>query len=93
MGGRGASSGNTSIYNNLTNNKGIINELIRNVKAQKSDNPNAKIGDTIIDSDRMISNYADKLSTQEYSRFNWQIAEDKLFNKLKQLEKQAGFKK
>lgn len=93
MGGRGASSSNSKIYNNLVNKQSVINELTRSITAQKYENPNAKIGDTIINSDRIISNYADSLSTQEYSKFNWQTAEKKLFSKLKQLEKKAGFKK
>lgn len=93
MGGRGASSSNSSIYNNLVNKQSVINELTRSVTAQKYENPNAKIGDTIIDSDRIISNYADTLTTQEYSKFNTEVAERKLFSKLKQIEKSAGFKK
>lgn len=77
----------------MLNNRGVISELMRNVTAQKYDNPNAKIGDTRLDSGRIISNYADTLTTQEYNNFNWKVAENKLFKKLQQLEKNAGFKK
>lgn len=93
MGGRGASSSNSNIYTNLINKQSVIDELTRSVIAQKYENPNAKIGDTIIDSDGIIGDYGDTLTTQEYSQFNQEVAERKLFNKLKQLEKQAGFKK
>lgn len=93
MGGRGASSSNSNIYNNLVNKQSVISELTRSVTAQKYENPNARIGDTIIDSDRIISNYTDTLTTKEYSQFNQEVAERKLFAKLKQIEKSAGFKK
>lgn len=94
MGGRGAtSSGNAKIYNDFLNNTNVVNELRRNVLAQESENPNARVGDTSLDSDRIISNYADKLSTAEYSKFNWETAEDKLFEKLRKIERQYGFRK
>lgn len=96
MGGRGASAGVTTqnkIYSNLVNNSRIVNELERNVRAQMAENRNAKVGDTMLDSDRIISNYADTLTTEEYSRFNWEKAENELFKKLRQLERKAGFKR
>jgi hypothetical protein len=94
MGGRGASAGGTSkIYNNLLNNGNVVAELMRNIQAQRTENPNAKVGDTYLDSDRIISNYADTLSTAEYSKFNWGKAENKLFKKLRNLEMKVGFKK
>lgn len=42
----------------------------------------AKAGRTdcvCIDSDRIISNFSDKLTTEQYKSFNWDLAEDFLF--------------
>lgn len=83
----------TKLYSNLVNDNRVIDELTRNIEAQKADNPNARVGDTRLDSDRIITNYADKLTPQEYSRFNWEKAEDELFKKLRSLERKNGFRK
>lgn len=97
MGGRGASSGSTriekGIYKKLISDARIERELIDSVKAQKYDNPDAKIGDTIIDSSGMIARFADKISVAEYNILDWNKAEKELFKKLKQIEKNYGFKK
>ena len=96
MGGRGASSSSTGtnkLYSDFVNNSRIVAELNRNIYARQSDDRNAKVGSTRLDSDRMISNYTDTLTTEEYSRFNVEKAENELFKKLRQLERKAGFKK
>ena len=93
MGGRGASAGSNKLYSNLVNNRNVISELKRNIEAQKAENPNARVGDTRLDSDRIISNYSDTLTTQEYAKFNWEKAEKELFKKLRSLERESGFKK
>lgn len=80
------------LYDNLVNDPKIIAELERNVQARQYDDPDARIGDTSLDSGRIVSNYMDRLSTQEYSKISWDKAEDKLFEKLKEIEKKYGFK-
>ena len=71
----------------------VIKELNESIKAQLAENPNAEVGDTIIESDRIIALYSQKLTPQEYSKFNWDKAEDVLFDKLNELEKARGFRK
>ena len=80
------------LYDNLVNDPKVIAELERNVQARQYDDPNARIGDTSLDSGRIVSNYMDRLTTQEYSKISWDKAEDKLFEKLKEIEKKYGFK-
>ena len=80
------------VYTNLLSDSALLKHLRDSVKAQKAENPDAKIGDTVIDSDRFISNYSQKLSTKEYNEFNFDKAEDLIFEKLKEFEKEAGFK-
>ena len=81
-----------AVYTNLLNDKRLMDHLRESIKAQKADNPDAKVGDTQIDSDRFISLYTDKLSTKEYNSFDWDKAEDMVFKKLEEMEKEAGFK-
>lgn len=64
-----------------------------NIKAAEYEDPNAEVGDTILDSDRIISLFIDKLTPQEYKNFDFDKAEDFLFDKLHELEEYAGFKK
>lgn len=85
-------SDNDYIYNNFVNDPKIIQELERNVQAREFDDPDAKVGDTALDSDRIISNYGDRLTTKEYSNFKWDVAEERLFNKLQEIERKHGFK-
>lgn len=80
------------IYTNLLSDSALLKHLRDSVKAQKAENPDAKIGDTVIDSDRFISNYSQKLSTKDYNQFNFDKAEELVFEKLKEFEKEAGFK-
>lgn len=82
----------SKIYDNLLNDSGLIEHLKESIKAQKAENPNAQVGDTVIDSDRYISLYTDKLTTEEYKNFNADKAEDLIFKKLNEMEKEAGFK-
>ena len=96
MGGRGASSSSTGtnkLYSDFVNNSKIVAELNRNIYARQLDDRNARVGSTRLDSDRMISNYTDTLTTEEYSRFNVEKAENELFKKLRSLERKAGFKR
>ena len=95
MGGRGASSSsnNNGLYEKLVNDAHVVRVMIDSVKARQFDNPNAKIGDTSIDTDNLLSGFADKLSTKEYANFDMEKGEKALFKKLKQLEKDYGFKK
>ena len=94
MGGRGASSGTTNeIYSKFVNSRSTIAELEANIRARKYDEPDAKVGSTQLDSDRMISLYTDKLTTEEYAKFDWNKAERELFKKLRELERKAGFKR
>ena len=94
MGGRGASSGSTNeLYSKFVNSRSTIAELEANIRARKYDEPDAKVGSTRLDSDRMISLYTDRLTPQEYSQFNSEKAERELFKKLRELERKAGFKR
>lgn len=81
-----------AVYANLLNDKRLMEHLRESIKAQKAENPDAKVGDTQIDSDRFISLYTDKLTPKEYNSFNWDKAEDMVFKKLEEMEKEAGFK-
>ena len=79
------------IYSKLIT-KDVEKTLRDSVKAQKYDNPKAKIGDTMLDSDRIISRFSSNLTSKEYDKFDWEKAEDILFEKLKEIEKEFGFK-
>lgn len=72
--------------------KGLVEHLQKSIEAQKADNPNAKIGDTVIDVDRYISLYSDSLTPAEYDKFSAEKAEEEIFAKLREMEKEAGFK-
>lgn len=72
--------------------KGLMEHLQKSVEAQKAENPDAKIGDTYIDSDRYLSLFGDTLSPKEYESLDWDKAEKVIFNKLREMEKEAGFK-
>lgn len=61
----------------------IIMYLDRSVKAARAEGNEA----TAIDSDRIISDFSDKLSTEEYKSFDWEKAEAVLFAKLIEIEK------
>lgn len=89
-GGRFTSAGGEG--SGILKTKGLMEHLQKSIEAQKAENPNAKIGDTIIDLDRYISLYGDTLSTEEYNKFNVEKAEEEIFNKLHEMEKEAGFK-
>ena len=76
-----------SIYKKmLTPN--VEKQLRDSVKAAFYENPKAKVGDTVIDSDRIISLFSDKLLPKEYTDFSWDKAEDILFDKVKEFEKE-----
>lgn len=80
------------LYTDLLNDSKLIKHLKDSIAARKADNPDAKVGDTIIDSDSFISDYVDKLTTKEYAAFEWNRAEKLIFDKLNEMEKDAGFK-
>lgn len=61
----------------------IIAYLDRSVKAAREEGNE----ETAIDSDRIISDFSDKLSTEEYKAFDWAKAETVLFAKLIEIEK------
>lgn len=90
-GGEGSRETN-KVENGVLKAKGLMEHLQDSIKAQKWENPDAKIGDTRIDSDRFISLYADSLSHEEYKNFSAKKAEEEIFNKLHEMEKEAGFK-
>lgn len=79
------------LYDNLLKDSALVEHLRESVKARKADDPDAKVGDTIIDSDRFISRYTDKLTTEQYKKFDWDKAEELVFDKLKEFEREAGF--
>lgn len=83
----------SKVLGDFVENRNVIRELEANIRAQKADNPNARVGDTRIDSGRMISMYSERLTPQEYSVFTQDAAETALFRKLRELERKAGFKK
>lgn len=89
-GGRFTSAGSSG--SGILNTKGLMEHLQKSIEAQKADNPNAKIGETIIDPDRYISLYSATLSLEEYNKFNAEKAEEEIYNKLHEMEKEAGFK-
>lgn len=76
-----------SIYEKMITSS-VEKQLMDSVKAAFYENPKSKVGDTIIDSDRIISLFSDKLSPKEYDDFNWDKAEDILFDKVKEFEKE-----
>ena len=61
----------------------IIAYLARSVKAAREEGNE----ETAIDSDRIISDFSDKLSTEEYKAFDWEKAEAVLFAKLNEIKK------
>ena len=61
--------------------------MIESVRARLYEDPDAEIGDTAIDSDEIISLYIDTLTPQEFKKFSWNKAEEKIFDKLKEIEK------
>ena len=82
----------SKLYTNLLNDPKLINHLKGSIEARKWDDPNAKVGDTIIDTDSFITDYVDKLTPKEYDTFDWNKAENLIFDKLNEMEKSAGFK-
>ena len=61
----------------------IIKHLEMSVKAARAEGNEA----TAIESDRVISDFSDKLSTEEYKAFDWEKTEAVLFAKLIEIEK------
>lgn len=80
------------VYDELLKDKSLIEHLRESVKAKKAEDSNAKIGDTQVDIDGYISNFTQKLSPKEYESFDWDKADEAIFKKLNELEKEAGFK-
>ncbi|MBQ2319174.1 MAG: hypothetical protein IIW86_02900 [Clostridia bacterium] len=80
------------IYQDFAKSKDVMSHLVKSVEAQKADNPDAKIGDTIIELDSLMSNYTDRLSTEDYNKWDSDKAEKAVFDKLKEIEKEYGFK-
>lgn len=80
------------VYDKFVNNPKVVQSLVSAVQAQKAENKDAKIGDTIIDSDGILSRYSEGLSTKGYDSWNADKAEKALFKKLKEIEKEYGFK-
>ncbi len=80
------------VYQKLLANPGLKQHLHDSVRARLAEDHNSKVGDTTIDSDRLISSYASRLTPEEYSRFDWDQAEDLIFNELSRLEEEHGFK-
>lgn len=70
----------------------VEKELRESVKAQQYENKEAKVGDTVIDSDKILSKFSSKLSPEEYKFFDWEEAEEFLFDKLNKIERET-FKK
>lgn len=69
-------------YNKMLSSE-TIKLLEMSVKAARAEGNEA----TAIDSDRIISDFSDKLSTEEYKAFDWEKAEAVLFTKLIEIEK------
>ena len=61
----------------------IIAYLERSVKAAREEGNE----ETAVESDRILSDFSDKLSTEEYKAFDWEKAEAVLFTKLIEIEK------
>ena len=69
-------------YNKMLSSE-TISLLEMSVKAARAEGNEA----TAIESDRVISDFSDKLSTEEYKAFDWEKAEAVLFAKLIEIEK------
>ena len=69
-----------------------MEHLQKSVEAQLADNPKAELGDTQIDVDKYLSLYGETLSPKEYDSFDFDRAENIVYQKLRELEKEAGFK-
>ena len=83
----------TTLYDKFVNNPRTVKTLIDSIKAAQYENPDAKVGDTVLESDRIISLFTDDLTPEEYKNFNFDKAEKALFKKLNELEKDVfGFK-
>ena len=86
----------TQLKSRLINLPEVQKHLRESIKAQKLeaeyDKRIPQVGDTAIDSDRLLSNFIDKLTSEEYKNFNWEEFEDALFDELNKLEKEEGFK-
>lgn len=89
---KGGEGSKNDKYEDFINSREVKEHLAKSIEAQLADNPNAKIGDTIIDSDDLISRYGEKLSVEDYDNWNSEEAEDRLFKKLNEMEKERGFK-
>lgn len=83
--------GKSKLYEKLFTTE-VEKELRESVKAQQYENKGAKVGDTVIDSDKILSKFSSKLSPEEYKFFDWEEAEEFLFDKLKKIERET-FKK
>ena len=69
-------------YNKMLSSE-TITLLEMSIKAARAEGNE----ETAIDSDRIISAFSDKLSTEEYKAFDWEKAEALLFAKLIEIEK------
>ncbi|MDR2192491.1 MAG: hypothetical protein LBO62_06410 [Endomicrobium sp.] len=69
----------------------VIDHLEKSVYAASAEGNN-EVGMTVIDSDRLLSIYSQKLTTEEYKQFNCEKAEELIFKKLNEIERQYGFK-
>ena len=83
---------NRGLYVALLEQPFVQEHLKKSVEARQADDPDAKVGDTIIDSDRLISLFSDKLKPSDYKDFNAEIAEELLFDELHKIEREYGFK-
>lgn len=83
--------GSWNMYEDFVSSPKVYKHLADSIEAQYAENPRAKIGDTIIEPDRLISEYADRLSPEEYKQFDVQSAEDALYRELNRLEEAKGF--
>lgn len=83
---------NRGLYIALLDQPFVQEHLRKSVEARQADDPDAKVGDTIIDSDRLISLFSDKLEPSDYKDFNPELAEELLFEELHEIEREYGFK-
>lgn len=88
---------NKPIIRKLLDNPKVREQLASSIRAQqfeaKSQKREPKVGDTILDSDRILAEFSSRLTTDEYNNeYNWEEAEDALFDELNRMEREFGFR-
>lgn len=81
----------------MLDNPKVREQLASSIRAQqfeaKSQKREPKVGDTILDSDRILAEFSSRLTTDEYNNeYNWEEAEDALFDELNRMEREFGFR-